>query len=88
MKKRIKKYLTLFPENKLVLVKIDGLIDQFCKTYILVKSFVDAAIDKISKIVDTAITVCISAFSNTLHPSLLICIFIPIRSTLPVRTRQ
>lgn len=54
MPKRSEKYLSSFPENTIVLLKINQLSNNFCDSYILVKGSESMIKDRVRKIVEKA----------------------------------
>eukprot|EP01127_Copromyxa_protea_P002855 TRINITY_DN12788_c0_g1_i1.p1 TRINITY_DN12788_c0_g1~~TRINITY_DN12788_c0_g1_i1.p1 ORF type:complete len:503 (-),score=54.06 TRINITY_DN12788_c0_g1_i1:7-1491(-) len=65
-------YLRSFPENEIVLRKIDQNTEQFKQSYVLVKGFEDDAREKVSKLVETAIEqlLCANIFYRKMQDNL------------------
>lgn len=61
-------YLRSFPENEIVLRKIDQHTEDFKQSYVLVQGFEDDAREKVSKLVEDAIEVCLLTNDVFLNP--------------------
>ena len=59
-------YLKSFPENEIVLKKIDSYIEDFKQSYVLVKGFEDDAQNKVAKLIENAVEVISILFLNLL----------------------